>query len=174
MHGHQFLPRFGVTRALLGTAILFVAGAAVQAPAAGAPGHDRTEDRLQACLSTPEGRTAAGFNACLGAAYPNDRFMKCMDRAVSNWDSNQCIHGEMDRTWIRMERVYAQLLRRLPPAQAQALRREQKTWASGREKRCAHGEMLGDDLMCLADQNEHRIAQLRRRLRSLPPRGRQH
>jgi uncharacterized protein YecT (DUF1311 family) len=138
------------------------------APVSAAPKHHKPADRFSACLATTKGETDPRIDKCINAELgPNDPFNTCVSKAVSGWDLKQCIHGEMDRTWLRMERVYTDLLHRLPPRKARALEREQKDWASQREPKCANGQLQEDRLMCLVHQNTRRTEQLRRRLRGV-------
>jgi uncharacterized protein YecT (DUF1311 family) len=95
----------------------------------------------------------------------------CLAGKSTGLDMQQCIHDEMDRKWVRMERAYADLLHRLPPGKARALKRDQQAWIAGRESRCANEELEEDGLMCLVHQNERRTEELRHRLRSLPSRA---
>ena len=143
---------------------------------ASAPGHvsgkprARTANPLRACLSSPQGRTEAGRNACFRAAEdPNDPFIACLhspqgrDTYIGMMD---CQRAELDRTYFRLQHLYADLARRLPKAQARALQRERNAWFVQRNKACAREDLQSDMLDCMIQKNEDKAGQLKRRLSS--------
>jgi uncharacterized protein YecT (DUF1311 family) len=165
-------PSRGRRITLAGAAIAMAVMAIGPAPVAARARPASSIDSLDACLSTPKARrTESGYLDCIEPELEASRqFEACMATPKARraeLEAINCYSKELDRTYLSVNRVYADLVRRLPPSQARALRREQKGWSARRFYLCQHDELRENDLMCSMAKNTHRTKQLRRRLNSL-------
>jgi uncharacterized protein YecT (DUF1311 family) len=153
-----------------GAAMVFLLSATAPVHVSGKPRRQWTVNPLSACLASPKGRTEAGKRACFEAAEnPTDPFTVCLHSSkarLTYYGLMDCQRAELDRTYFRLQRLYADLARHLPNAQARGLQRERKAWFARRNKVCARKDLQWDMLECMIEMNEDKADQLKRRLRN--------
>ncbi|MDB5692335.1 MAG: hypothetical protein JWO81_1398 [Alphaproteobacteria bacterium] len=106
------------------------------------------------------GAAADPYQACLSSGAAAEGVMPAIE---------DCVRGEIHRTNQKLNRLYAELIRRLPASQMRALRESERAWIQRRDRTCLreNGGGAQDEnvafLQCLANETIDRTEWLRRR-----------
>lgn len=100
---------------------------------------------------------------------PSPAYARCMDNASSTLAMGECLKAETQVQDQRLNRVYKQLLGKLPADQQKSLRDVQRKWLAYRDGNCQfHRKASGGTLAqleagtCLMDMTRERAAELER------------
>lgn len=100
---------------------------------------------------------------------PSPAYARCMDNASSTLAMGECLKAETQVQDQRLNRVYKQLLGKLPADQQKSLRDVQRKWLAYRDGNCQFHRMASGGTLaqleggtCLMDMTRERAAELER------------
>ena len=100
---------------------------------------------------------------------PSPAYARCMDNASSTLAMGECLKAETQVQDQRLNRVYKQLLGKLPADQQKSLRDVQRKWLAYRDANCQFHRTASGGTMaqleggtCLMDMTRERAAELER------------